>query len=131
MFRVYAERETVGLRNDTENNTIRCRRAADFDGMSSDLLTVDWDYLFSVNLSAEWIWSAFRDIMSTANEQFVRAKHIKRVSNVKHYARSVRIALTGRTVCGGDCKLILIVHQLNCLQISSRQVQRLDSQIYK
>jgi len=53
MFRVYAEQETVGLRNDTENNTIRCRRAADFDGMSSDLLTVDWDYLFSVNLSAE------------------------------------------------------------------------------
>jgi len=46
MFKVYAEPATVGLGNDTENNTIRCWRAADFDGMSSYLLTVDWDYFF-------------------------------------------------------------------------------------
>ena len=79
MFKVYAEPATLGLGNDTENNTIRCWRAADFEGMSTYLLAVDWDYFF-VNLTIESIWNAFCDIMNTAIEQFVPVKHIKRVS---------------------------------------------------
>ena len=95
-FKVFAESATATSINDAVGSTFRCWREADFDGMCSYLLAINWDHLFSVNFTAESIWSAFCDIMNTAVEQFVPVKYTKQVSkkvNVKRYPRSIKEAL--------------------------------------
>jgi len=49
--------------------------------MSAYLSTINWDRLFSYNLTVDSMWSAFSDVLYTAIDLFVPTRAIKKVRN--------------------------------------------------
>ena len=72
----------------------RCWNAADYDSMSVYLSTINWDRLFSYNLTVYSMWSAFSDVSYTAIDLFVPTRAIKKVRNprARHYPAAVKRA---------------------------------------
>ena len=95
-FRVFVEPATAKPTVAAKDSAFRCWKATNFDGMSRYLSAVDWDHIFTVNFTADTIWSAFCDIMNDAIEQFVPVKNTRqtRKLKLKYYPNSIKKALS-------------------------------------
>ena len=95
-FRVFVEPATAKPTVAAKDSALRCWKATNFDGMSRYLSAVDWDHIFTVNFTADTIWSAFCDILNDAIEQFVSVNSTRqtRKLKLKHYPNSIKKTLS-------------------------------------
>jgi len=87
-FGVFVEHAAGKSADVATENITRCCTAAN---------STVWDNLFSVNLTADSIWSAFCDILNDVIDQFVPVNNTgtrqTRKCEVKHYPNSIKKAL--------------------------------------
>jgi len=93
-FKVFVEQSSNEEKDSNGDSYFRCWNAADYDSMSVYLSTINWDRLFSYNLTVDSMWSAFSDVLYTAIDLFVPTKAIKKVRNprARHYPATVKRA---------------------------------------
>ena len=93
-FKVFVEQLSNEEKYSNGDSYFRCWNAADYDSMSAYFSTINWDRLFSYNLTVDSMWSAFSDVLYTAINLFVPIRSIKKVKNprARHYPTTVKRA---------------------------------------
>ena len=81
----------------SNSNTKKCYQwcDADYNGMSDYLTGIDWQYLLSVNLTADSLWAAFHSVLLEAIELHVPSviMNCNGTKCSRHYPKEIRKAL--------------------------------------
>ena len=90
-FKVFVERSSNEEKYANSDGYFRCWN---YDSMSAYFSMINWDRLFSYNLTVDSVWSAFSDVLYTALDLFVPIRSIKKVKNprARHYPTTVERA---------------------------------------
>ena len=80
-----------------QHSLLLCIEAlVDFYKLAACLSAVDWLFLLYVNLTTDWVWSAFCQELNTAIDQCVSFQYVctqRRPSHKKSYPAKIRAAI--------------------------------------